>query len=159
VIAEDLGVITPAVEQLRDSLGFPGMVILQWGFHPDPHNVHRISNHVENRIAYTGTHDNDTLRGWWESLPDDERARARAALGDAGLDGDDVWWGLIRLTFGSVARVAMVQAQDVLGLGSEARMNQPGKASGAWKWRMPEGALTLDHAARLRAATEDAGRL
>jgi 4-alpha-glucanotransferase len=159
VIAEDLGVITPAVQRLRDSLGLPGMVILQWGFHPDPHNVHRLSNHVEHRIAYTGTHDNDTLRGWYETLPSDERERVGAALREAGLAGDDVWWGLIRLTFGSVARVAMVQAQDVLGLGSEARMNQPGRARGAWKWRMREGALTPALAARLRAATEEAERL
>ena len=74
VIAEDLGVITPAVRRLRDSLGFPGMVILQWGFHPDPENVHRVSNHAEHRLAYTGTHDNDTVRGWYESL---DRVTAR----------------------------------------------------------------------------------
>jgi 4-alpha-glucanotransferase len=158
VIAEDLGVITPAVQRLRDSLGLPGMVILQWGFE-DPDSVHRLSNHAEHRIAYTGTHDNDTLRGWYSSLKAQTRAEVDRALAAAGLEGDDVWWGLIRLTFGSRARVAMVQAQDVLGLGSEARMNQPGRASGAWKWRLRSGALTADLAARLREATEDAGRL
>jgi 4-alpha-glucanotransferase len=159
VIAEDLGVITPAVQRLRDSLGFPGMVILQWGFDPDPHSVHRLANHVENRIAYTGTHDNDTLRGWYETVSEPQRGEVQEALRTAGLAGDDVWWGLIRLVFGSVARVAMVQAQDVLGLGSEARMNQPGRAAGVWKWRMREGALTGDLAARLRAATDEAERL
>jgi 4-alpha-glucanotransferase len=158
VIAEDLGVITPAVQRLRDSLGFPGMVILQWGFEPDPHSVHRLANHAEHRIAYTGTHDNDTLRGWYETLGEQQRAEVQEALRAAGLERDDVWWGLTRLLFGSVARVAMVQAQDVLGLGSEARMNQPGRASGAWRWRMREGALTPDLARRLRAATEEAGR-
>jgi 4-alpha-glucanotransferase len=134
------------------------MVILQWGFE-DPDSVHRLRNHLEHRIAYTGTHDNDTVRGWYESLDGSTRDEVDRALADAGLDGDDVWWGLIRLTFGSRARVAMVQAQDVLGLGSEARMNQPGRASGAWKWRLRSGALTPDLAARLRHATEEARRL
>jgi 4-alpha-glucanotransferase len=159
VIAEDLGVITPAVQRLRDSLGLPGMVILQWGFHPDPANVHRLANHAEHRIAYTGTHDNDTLRGWYSSLDAPTRTEVDRALAAANLEGDEVWWGLIRLTFGSRARVAMVQAQDVLGLGSEARMNQPGRASGAWKWRLRAGALNADLAARLRDATDEAGRL
>jgi 4-alpha-glucanotransferase len=159
VIAEDLGVITPAVQRLRDSLGLPGMVILQWAFDPDPHSVHRLANHVENRIAYTGTHDNDTVRGWYESIGSATRAEVDAALTSAGFAGDAVWWGLIRLAFGSRARVAMVQAQDVLGLGSEGRMNQPGRARGAWKWRLRDGALTPELAARLRDATDEAGRL
>jgi 4-alpha-glucanotransferase len=157
VIAEDLGVITPAVRRLRDSLGLPGMVILQWGFDPDPESVHRLENHAENRIAYTGTHDNDTVRGWYEALDAGTRAEVDRALRAAGED--EVWWGLIRLTLGSRARVAMVQAQDVLGLGSEGRMNQPGRARGAWKWRLRDGALTPALAAHLRAATEEAGRL
>ena len=89
VIAEDLGVITPAVRRLRDSLGFPGMVILQWGFHPDPENVHRVSNHAEHRLAYTGTHDNDTVRGWYESLDRVTRDEVDGALRAAGLDGDE----------------------------------------------------------------------
>jgi 4-alpha-glucanotransferase len=133
------------------------MVILQWGFDPDPDSVHRLANHAENRIAYTGTHDNDTLRGWYESIGDDTRAEVDAALRPIG--DDEVRWGLIRLTFGSRARVAMVQTQDVLGLGSEGRMNQPGRAAGAWKWRLREGALTPALASRMREASDETGRL
>lgn len=160
VIAEDLGRITPAVHRLRDELGFPGMVILQFGFDPsDPHSPHRLDRHHAHQIAYTGTHDNDTLRGWYESLDDGQRAAVGAELERGGIREHEPWWALIRLTFASPARLAMLQAQDVLGLGSQARMNTPGRASGAWKWRMRGGALTRDLARRLRTATEEAGRL
>jgi 4-alpha-glucanotransferase len=153
LIAEDLGVITPAVERLRDSLGLPGMVVLQFGFGAVS-NVHDVARHAEQRIAYTGTHDNDTLRGWYESLPDDVRARVDAAR--PGVS-DEPWWDLIALTFSSRARVAMVQAQDVLGLGSEARMNQPGRASGAWRWRL-DALPSPVVGGRLREVSAAAGR-
>ena len=155
IIAEDLGVITPPVERLRDALGLPGMVVLQFGWVPGaPRNVHDVANHREHRIAYTGTHDNDTLRGWYESLPDKVRAAVDATRPHAA---DEVWWDLIALAFSSRARVAMVQAQDVLGLGSEARMNQPGSTTGAWKWRL--GSLpSVELAKRLRAESEAAER-
>jgi 4-alpha-glucanotransferase len=160
VIAEDLGVITPAVERLRDSLGYPGMVVLQFGFDPDdPNGPHRPENHVENRVAYTGTHDHDTVRGWWEGIDDATRAEADRAIDAAGVREPEPHWSLIRLAFASPARVAMVQAQDVLGLGSEARMNRPGTASGSWRWRLEDGALTRELARRLREATGAAGRL
>jgi 4-alpha-glucanotransferase len=136
------------------------MVILQFGFDPDdPRGPHRLEHHRERQVAYTGTHDNDTLRGWYESLDDVRRAAVRAQLAQAGIRERQPWWALIRLTFSSPARLAMLQAQDVLGLGSEARMNTPGRASGAWKWQMRPRALTRDLARRLRAATEEAGRL
>jgi len=156
VIAEDLGVITPPVDRLRDGLGFPGIVVLQFGFTPDDQrNTHDVGNHREHSVAYTGTHDNDTVRGWYETLPDDRRA-----LVDAARPGehDEVWWDLIALSASSRARVAMVQAQDVLGLGSEARMNLPGTAAGSWRWAMDE-VPGADLAARLREVTEAAGRL
>jgi 4-alpha-glucanotransferase len=160
LIAEDLGVITPAVERLRDGLGLPGMVVLQFGFDPgDRHSTHRPENHREWAVVYTGTHDHDTIRGWYESVDDATRAEADAAIDQAGVREREPHWSLIRLAFSSPARLAMIQAQDVLGLGSEARMNMPGRASGAWRWRLEEGALTADHARRLRAATEAAGRL
>jgi 4-alpha-glucanotransferase len=159
LIAEDLGVITPAVERLRDGLGFPGMVVLQFGFAPgDERSPHRPSNHIEHRIVYTGTHDHDTVRGWYESLPAAVRAAVDAEVERYGVCEREPHWSLIRLAFASPARVAMVQMQDVLGLGSEARMNVPGRATGAWRWRMdrvPGAALGR----RLRAATEAAGRL
>lgn len=160
VIAEDLGVITPAVTALRRSLGFPGMVVMQFGFDPDdPRGPHRLENHRADSVVYTGTHDNDTARGWWESLPDEVRAAAEEQFDLAGVRERRPWWSLIRFAFSSPARLAMVQAQDVLGLGSEARMNIPGRATGSWRWRMEPGALTAEHARRLRAATEEAGRL
>ncbi len=159
LIAENLGVITPAVERLRTSLGLPGMVVLQFGFGSgDPRNVHTPVNHREDSVVYTGTHDNDTVRGWYDSLDAAVRAEVDAAIDAAGVRATAPEWSLIALAFASPARVAMVQMQDVLGLGSEARMNQPGTAAGAWKWRL-ERAPGRDAARRLRAAAEAAGRL
>jgi 4-alpha-glucanotransferase len=161
LIAEDLGVITPAVRRLRDELELPGTIVLQFAFDPDdPHGPHRFKNHVENRVIYTATHDHDTLRGWYESLDGGAREAVDAELAARGLvDRRRPWWALIRLAFSSPARIAMVQAQDVLGLGSDARMNYPSRAAGNWRWQMRPGALTRALARRLRAATEEAGRL
>ena len=161
LIAEDLGVITPAVRRLRDELGLPGMLVLQFGFdRDDPHGPHRPENHVENRVVYTGTHDHDTLRGWWESLDGERLADVKAALAERGVPlGRQPWWALIRVALASPARLAMVQAQDVLGLGSEGRMNYPSRAIGNWRWQMDAGALTARLARRLRETTEEAGRL
>jgi 4-alpha-glucanotransferase len=160
LIAEDLGVITPAVVRLREALGLPGMVVLQFGFDVhDRHSPHRVEHHREDQVVYTGTHDHDTIRGWYEALDPQARALADETVEARGVREPEPWWSLIRLAFASPARLAMIQAQDVLGLGPEARMNQPGTASGAWKWRLAEGALTADLAARLRAATEAAGRV
>jgi 4-alpha-glucanotransferase len=159
LIAEDLGVITEPVERLRRSLGFPGMVVMQFGFDPDdPDGPHRLENHEPNSVVYTGTHDHDTLRGWWESLPAGTRDDAAAQIAAAGVEEPEPWWSMIRLAYSSPARLAMAQAQDVLGLGSEARMNIPGRATGSWRWQMAPGALTAEHAKRLRAAAEEAGR-
>jgi 4-alpha-glucanotransferase len=158
-IAEDLGVITSPVTRLRRELGYPGMVVLQFAFDPeDPRGPHRLENHPADVVAYTGTHDTDTLRGWWDTLEAPRRAEALSALRAAGLADDDVDWGLIRLWMRSPAPLVMLQAQDVLGLGSEARMNLPGTAGGAWKFALEPGQLTGAHAARLREATEEAGR-
>ncbi len=160
LVAEDLGVITPAVHRLRDELGLPGMLVLQFAFEPDePRSPHRLERHVENRIVYTGTHDHDTARGWYSGLDRERREMVDAALAGLGLGERRPWWSLIRLAFSSPARVAMVQAQDILGLGSEARMNDPGRPSGNWRWQMEPGALTPALASRLREATEDSGRL
>ena len=151
LIAEDLGVITDAVERLRDDLGLPGMHVLQWAFSDDPASPHRVENHRENGVVYTGTHDNDTTAGWWWSLGAAERA-------STGLDPADPAWSLIELAYSSVAALAIVPMQDVLGLGSEARMNTPGKESGNWTWRLEPGAADDALAARLRDAAEAAGR-
>ncbi len=156
IIAEDLGVITPPVVRLRDELGFPGMVVLQFGFNPDdPNSPHDVFRHHEHQVLYTGTHDNDTLRGWYESLPD----RRLAVLRDAGVGGRTPWWDLIAIAQRSPARLCMLQVQDVLGLGNEARMNLPGTATGNWRFQLRPGQLTKRHAARLRELSQDAGRV
>jgi 4-alpha-glucanotransferase len=164
-IAEDLGVITPPVTRLRRELGYPGMVVLQFAFDPDdPRGPHRLENHGVDVVAYTGTHDTDTLRGWWDALEAPRRAEAHSALRAAGLadddvdDSDSVVWGLIRLWMRSPAPLVMLQVQDVLGLGSAARMNLPGTTGGAWRFALEPGQLTAAHARRLRAATAEAGR-
>jgi 4-alpha-glucanotransferase len=138
IIAEDLGIITPAVERLRDDNGLPGMKVLQFAFAgggADPYLPH---NYGENCVVYTGTHDNDTTRGWFDAAPEAERDFVRRYLGR----GDDaVVWELVRLAYMSVARYAVVPLQDALQLGSEARMNTPGAAVGNWGWRFGEGQL------------------
>ena len=145
LIAEDLGVITKAVERLRDELGLPGMHVLQWAFTEDTRSPHRLENHRENGVVYTGTHDNDTAVGWWGKLSRAERAAT-------GLDPADPGWSLIRLAYSSRTALAIVPLQDVLRLGSEARMNTPGSGSGNWRWRLDAGDLTSASATELRAA-------
>ena len=138
VIAEDLGVITPAVEALRDSFGLPGMRVLQFAFGgDDPDNPHLPHNHVPNSVAYTGTHDNDTSVGWFASLPARERKQVRRYLPEV-TDAKRAAWPMIRETWRSVAAIAIAPVQDVLGLGSAARMNTPGTAAGNWRWRAPD---------------------
>lgn len=160
VVAEDLGVITPAVRRLRDGLGFPGMAVLQFGFDGVRPNEHHPSRHVEHQVAYSGTHDNDTAAGWWAGLPDPVRARVRAAARAAGLvpDDDHPARTIVALTFASVARLAVVPLQDVLELGSGARTNTPGTDRGNWTWRADRAQLTPAVAARLRAGVEATSR-
>jgi 4-alpha-glucanotransferase len=161
LVAEDLGVITEPVERLRRSLAMPGMLVIQFGMDPDdPTSPHRLENHTEDRIVYTATHDQDTARGWLESLPASQRAFVDAEVRRHGFAQPRApWWGLIGLAFSSPARIAIVQAQDVLGLGSDARMNVPGSAAGSWRWQARKGGFTSALARRLRDATEAAGRL
>jgi 4-alpha-glucanotransferase len=133
--------------------------VLQFGFgSDDPNNVHHPRNIADDVVVYTATHDNDTTRGWYDSLPRALRAEVDAAIASAGVRERQPHWSLIRLAFASPARVAMVQMQDVLGLGSEARMNTPGRSTGAWKWRL-DRLPTAAAGRRLRAATEASGRL
>jgi 4-alpha-glucanotransferase len=161
LIAENLGKITPAVERLRRSLDLPGMAVLQFAFDADePDSPHRLERHREDDVVYTGTHDHDTIRGWWESLDPSTRAEVSAAVAAAGVEDADPWWSLIRLAFASPAVVAIIQLQDALGIGSEGRMNVPGLVDERnWSWRFEDGALTPELARRLREATEEAGRL
>ena len=133
IVAEDLGFITPDVYALRDGCGYPGMRILQFGFGGDAGNEFLPHNYIANTIAYTGTHDNDTARGWWDNASPHERAYAGSYLATGG---DDVHWSMIRACCNSVANVAVFQLQDVLGLGSSHRMNTPGTVGDQnWSWR------------------------
>jgi 4-alpha-glucanotransferase len=151
VVAEDLGVITEPVVRLRRELGFPGMAVLQFGVGRDPTNPHLPQNHEEQQVVYTGTHDNDTTRGWWESLPAEDRTWA-------GLDPDDPAWSLIEVAWGSRAALAIAPLQDVLDLGTEARMNLPGSEEGNWQWRFDPSALTADRAQQLRELNKRTNR-
>jgi 4-alpha-glucanotransferase len=154
-VAEDLGVITEDVVALRAALGLPGMRVLQFGFdHPESdHAPHRLTRDV---VVYTGTHDNDTARGWLASRDADERARV---LDYVGGDPDGIAWNLIRVAMTSVADVAILPLQDLLDLDSSARMNMPGIADGNWGWRAPAGALSDELARRLKRLGAISGRL
>jgi 4-alpha-glucanotransferase len=160
LIAEDLGVITDPVVRLRRELGYPGMVVTQFAFEEDPASPHRFANHERESVAFTGTHDHAPLAGWWAHADEETRSRALAAMAAAGVPADDdPVWRLIDLTMTSPAGLAIVQAQDILGLGDEARMNMPGVEGGPnWRWRLEGGQLDGALAARLRAATERTGR-
>ncbi len=161
VLAEDLGDIDQPVIDLRKALGFPGMAVLQFGFEPAyEYNTHDLANLEPDQVVYTGTHDNDTVVGWWAELPDHRRELVRAAWRERGVsaDGDhEPGWAMIELAQQTPCALAMAQAQDVLGLGSHARMNAPG-IEGGWSWQLAEGALTTGHAHRLRDLTQASGR-
>jgi 4-alpha-glucanotransferase len=133
ILAEDLGIITPEVEALRDRFGFPGMKILHFAFGSDPGNAYLPFNHSRNSVVYTGTHDNNTTVGWYETLSDYERNNLIAYLGCISPDG--IHWDLIRLALSSISNLCILPAQDIFGLGAEARMNVPSKAEGNWDWR------------------------
>jgi 4-alpha-glucanotransferase len=162
VIAEDLGVITPPVEALRDSLGFPGMRVLQFAFGDDPKGSdYRPHNYPRHCVVYTGTHDNNTTVGWFTGAsgvdttrtPEQVARENATALDYLGSDGREIHWDIIRAAWGSVADIAIAPLQDVLGLGAEARMNLPGSATGNWRWRFREESLTPDIAQRLGRLT------
>ncbi len=147
LIAEDLGVITPAVERLRDRFGLPGMKVLQFAFDGDAQNAFLPHNFERNCVVYTGTHDNDTTLGWYASESEKARDQARRYLA---RDGHDIAWDLTRLAYASVAAMAVIPLQDLMKLGSEARMNYPSRAQGNWQWRFTAGLLTDQISGRLR---------
>jgi 4-alpha-glucanotransferase len=160
LIAEDLGVITRAVVCLRDTLAAPGMVILQYAFADDPRSPHRLENHRERAVVYTGTHDHVPIGSWWhDEATSDERSRADRAARILGITDAEPHWRLLRLALSSRARIAIIPAQDVLGLGRAARMNTPATDQGNWRWRLEPSQLTDRLAKRLRRATAAARRL
>lgn len=156
LIAEDLGVITPEVEALRDEFDFPGMKILQFAFGGERNSQFLPHNFRHNCVCYVGTHDNETAVGWYENASEDERDHIRRYMG---VDGSDIAWDMTRLAYMSVADTAVATMQDLLKLGNEARMNFPGKVGGYWRWRYTEDQLADWIAPRLRELTKLYGRV
>ncbi|MHB1312051.1 MAG: 4-alpha-glucanotransferase [Gemmatimonadaceae bacterium] len=163
IIAENLGVITPAVEALREKYGFPGMSILQFAFGTDPQaHAFRPHNFPRANVVYTGTHDNDTTVGWWHSAGAGDSTRSAAdveaerevARRYLGSDGSEIHWTMIRAALASVSDTAIIPLQDLLGLGSEARMNLPGRPGGNWRWRFTWDQVTPAITQRLRTLIE-----
>jgi 4-alpha-glucanotransferase len=159
ILAENLGVITPEVEAIRERFGFPGMAILQFAFGNDPQGPSfRPHNYPRNLVAYTGTHDNDTLTGWWTSKAGEGSIRTEADIQKEreftrqylNLNGEQINRVFIQTLMASVADTVVFPVQDILGLGSEARMNTPGTATGNWRWRVRGEALTAEVAERLQ---------
>ncbi|WP_291993087.1 4-alpha-glucanotransferase [Candidatus Accumulibacter sp. ACC003] len=158
IIAEDLGIITPAVKKLRQDVGLPGMRILQFAFGDDARNPYLPHNYDANSVVYTGTHDNDTTCGWWQSLEKEEQERVHAYLGVGSDSPDELCWYLIRLAFSSVAQRCVIPMQDALSLDTAHRMNQPGIGSGSWEWRYRWEQVEPWHAERLADLTRLYGR-
>jgi 4-alpha-glucanotransferase len=157
-IAEDLGMITPDVTALRDRYGLPGMRVLQFGFDGNPNNPHSPHNYTHNAVAYTGTHDNNTTRGWFDELPDGQKQVVGSYVGRSSADRGGIVAELMRLAWSSPAALAIAPLQDLLGLGAEARMNVPGRTEGNWAWRCTESMLSGPAFGQLLELTKASGR-
>ena len=155
IIAEDLGVITDDVTRLRERFELPGMRVLQFAFSGGSSNAYLPHNHTCDSVVYTGTHDNDTSLGWFAGAPEHERRFAQTYLK---TDGAQIGWDLIHAASQSPASMAIYPMQDVLGLGSEARMNRPGEPEGNWAWRFEWSEIADWHARRLREISSAHGR-
>ncbi len=156
IIAEDLGFLTESVRQMLKESGFPGMKILMFGFYAGSQNEYVPYNHVENSVVYTGTHDNETTYGWYDSLDGENKLMVDTYLSIE--DGKDVNWKLIKAAMGSVAGMCIIPMQDYLGLGNEARMNTPSTVGNNWKWRMKKGAFSDELVKKMKLTTEVFGR-
>jgi 4-alpha-glucanotransferase len=159
IIAENLGLITPEVEALRKQFQLPGMAVFQFGFGHDARSSgYPIHAYTQDLIAYSGTHDNDTITGWWGRMR--RHPEVRDYLKEyLATNGREFNWVVIRALMASVANTVVFPIQDILGLGNAARMNRPGRPSNNWRWRLQSGQLTTEHALRLRHLTEVFGRL
>jgi 4-alpha-glucanotransferase len=155
-IAEDLGYITPDVHALRERLDIPGMRVLQFGFGDPGAHIYLPHRYERNTVVYTGTHDNDTTVGWFQSIAGQQRRDVLAYLGDAS---DGIQWAMVRAAQNSIANLCVIPLQDVLGLGTEARMNTPSRSRGNWGWRYRKSDLTQQLAEKLAAMAEVSDRL
>jgi 4-alpha-glucanotransferase len=158
IIAEDLGIITDKVRKLRQDVGLPGMRILHFAFGDDARNPYLPHNYDANTVVYTGTHDNDTTCGWWDSLAQEEKDRVHAYLGVGSENSEELCWYLIRLAFSSVAQFCVIPMQDALALDTAHRMNQPSVGEGSWEWRYRWDQVAAWHAERLSDLTTLYGR-
>jgi 4-alpha-glucanotransferase len=164
IVAENLGIITPEVEALRHQFSFPGMAVLQFGF--DESGMHRPNNYVHQLVSFTGTHDNDTTLGWWRAIhraargtkSAENRATVQRVKSYLQRDGHEIHWSFIQAVLTSVADIAIIPLQDVLGLGTEARMNMPGRPKGNWRWRFRHKEINRPTVERLRDLTMVSGR-
>ena len=159
LVAEDLGVITEPVHRLMERLGLPGMRVLQFAFPGGRDNPHRPESHPQRCVVYAGTHDNDTAVGWWDGAEAPVRSAMTWAAEERGIAGEPPHRMMMRLALASRGGLAVLTAQDLLGLDARARLNTPGVAAGNWSWRLRRGRLTPDLARWLREETERAGRL
>jgi 4-alpha-glucanotransferase len=167
VIAEDLGFVTPEVEELRDEFNFPGMRILQFAFGGDANNHDLPHNYNTNCVAYTGTHDNDTTVGWWLSQAGKGSTRNKKTISRErefclkylNTDGKEIHWDFIRAVWASAANTAIAPMQDILGIGTEGRMNLPASTASNWQWRLTNDAIKSEHIKCLRELTEIYGRI
>lgn len=156
LIVEDLGVITDEVRALRDRAGLPGMLVLQFAFDGSPDNPYLPAHHRERAVVYTGTHDNDTLRGWWQALPPDTQSHIQQVMG---VSAEQMPNALLTAAWQSPARLAIAPFQDLLELGGEARMNRPGTTDGNWCWRFDWAQVPAELASRCRHSLLQAGRI
>jgi len=159
IIAEDLGRITADVREIVHKFGFPCMRVLQFGFDGDANkNPHILHNHIENCVVYTGTHDNNTIRGWFSKEAEPKQKKRLFDYLGRKVSAKEIHWHLIRLVMSSIARIAIIPMQDVLGLGHEARMNRPATIRGNWRWRLRPGQITTAVARKLKDLTQIYGR-
>ena len=156
VIAEDLGVVVPEVTELIKKSGYPGMKVLQFAFDGNGDNEHILHNHEKNYVAYLGTHDNDTIMGWMKTADKEDVKYAKEYLV---MGKEEPYWDMIRALWSSVAGTTIIQARDLLGLGSESRMNIPSTLGGNWSWRAMPKAFNAKIANRLFRLTKLYGRL
>ncbi len=158
IIAEDLGYVTDTVRQLLEDTGYPGMKVLQFAFDSREAGCYMPYKYPTNCVVYTGTHDNDTILGWYEKISDEDRKIAQAYLNNADASREKLPWDYICCALSTVADTCIIPAQDYLGLGGAARINTPSIPSGNWKWRMEKGAFSKELRQKIRFLAEIYGR-
>ena len=158
IIVEDLGFITPAVRTFVDKQNLSGMRVLQWAFSDDKSNPHAIDNHTARSVVYTGTHDNNTLKGWFENDLTEKQKQTVLKAAAAETDPENIHWKLIEMAMSSRAHLAIIPMQDLLGLGEDGRMNRPGTIEGNWNWQITPGLVTSAIARKLNETTQNARR-